>query len=233
MGTAETKSTRVGRPRLLEGDSTLSPRGQILDAAAALFAELGFAATSTRAIADRVGIRQASIYYHFAGKDEILVELLTTSVRPSLDFVRQLEDLVPEGVSPAGALSALAQIDVETLLRTPHNIGTLYLLPEVQHDRYEQFQQTRAELQETYGRLGTAAASADVAGTLSSELLGAILIQLAEVVIQLRRAGQPADPDAIASSCLRAVGLREPAINAARTEAQRLLSEPGELTLPE
>jgi AcrR family transcriptional regulator len=233
MEAAEVRAARVGRPRLLEADSTLSPRGQILDAAAALFAELGFAATSTRAIADRVGIRQASIYYHFAGKDEILVELLTTSVRPSLDFVRQLEDLVPQSVSPAGALFALAQVDIETLQRTPHNIGTLYLLPDVQHERYEPFRRTRAELQETYGRLGRAAATKEVAGSIPGPILGAILIQLAEVVIQLRRSGQPADAEAIASSCLRALGLSERVIAAARRESDRLLSDSGELTVPE
>lgn len=233
MGTAETRPARVGRPRLLEADSTLSPRRQILDAAAALFAELGFAATSTRAIAERVGIRQASIYYHFAGKDEILIELLTTSVRPSLDYVRKLEDLVPEGVSPAGALFALAQVDVQTLRRTPHNIGTLYLLPEVQHERYEPFRRTRAELLETYGRLGHAAATPEVAQTIGEPTLGAILIQLVEVVIQLRRAGQPVDTDSIASSCLRTLGLAEPAIAAAREESERLLGDAGEILVSE
>ncbi len=140
MTPADSRSGRVGRPRLIDdSDSDLSPREQILEVAAELFSENGFDATSTRAIAERVGIRQASLYYHFAGKDEILIELLTTSVRPSMDFVRQLEAQVPAGATPAGALYALAVIDVETLIRTPHNIGTLYLLPEVQHERYDGF----------------------------------------------------------------------------------------------
>jgi AcrR family transcriptional regulator len=78
------KPARVGRPRAVpDAGSPLSPREQILDAAAALFAEHGLSGTSTRAIAERVGIRQASLYYHFAGKDDLLVELLTRSVRPA------------------------------------------------------------------------------------------------------------------------------------------------------
>lgn len=214
---------RPGRPRKVQPDSELSPRAQILDAAAALFSELGISATSTRAIADRVGIRQASLYYHFSGKDEILIELLTTSVRPSLRFVQRLEAMVPNAATPAGALFALARVDVQTLELTPHNIGTLYLLPEVQHEKYAPFRYERYELRDSYGRLGAQAASTEVLATVTPGILGAILIQLAEVVIQLRRQRLPVAADAIASSCLRAVGLTGPAISAARAESDRLL----------
>src|SRR4051794_501481 len=82
---------KVGRPRAApQSSSDLAPRDQILGAAAALFAEHGYAGTTTRAIAERVGIRQASLYYYFAGKDEILLELLEISVRPSLAYVTPL-----------------------------------------------------------------------------------------------------------------------------------------------
>ena len=73
---------RAGRPRLRPAsDADVPPREEILDAAAGLFVSQGLAATTTRQIAERVGIRQASLYYYFAGKDEILLELLTQSVR--------------------------------------------------------------------------------------------------------------------------------------------------------
>lgn len=227
MPDSDDRPARVGRPRKVpDTDSEVSPREQILDAAAALFAENGFTATSTRAIAERVGIRQASLYYHFAGKDELLIELLTTSVRPSLDVVRRLESLVPDAASAAGALYALAVVDVGTLIRTPHNIGTLYLLPELRNERYDAFHRERRELQDTYGRLGVAAATDEVATSISDERLGAILIQLAELVIQLRRSGdtQATDSDAIAATCLRACGLDAAAIEAARREAAELLT---------
>ena len=64
-----TDETRVGRPRSTPSSSGTGARDEILDAAAALFAERGYAGTTTRAIAERVGIRQASLYHHFAGKD--------------------------------------------------------------------------------------------------------------------------------------------------------------------
>ena len=39
---------------------------RVLDTAAALFWEKGYAATTTREIAAAVGIQQASLYYHVA-----------------------------------------------------------------------------------------------------------------------------------------------------------------------
>ena len=83
---------RAGRPRLRPATNAgVAPRAEILNAAAELLRPPGLAATTTRQIADRVGIRQASLYYHFAGKDEILLELLTQSVRPSLRVAATLE----------------------------------------------------------------------------------------------------------------------------------------------
>lgn len=222
MGTMVSRP-RLGRPRHTpeETGADTSPREQILDAAAALFVEHGFAATSTRMIAERVGIRQASLYYHFSGKDELLIELLTTSVRPSLDAVVAIEALVPERATAAAALHLLASVDVDTLGRTPHNIGTLYLLPEIQHERYDDFRAERRQLQEAYGRLGTQAAAPGVLSRITSAQLGELLIQLTEVVIQIRRVREPddSDADAIAMSCLRLCGLADDAIDKARTES--------------
>jgi AcrR family transcriptional regulator len=222
MNTAPPPS-KAGRPRAASGQNTaLSSREQILDAAAALFSESGFSGSSTRAIADRVGIRQQSLYYHFTGKDEILAELLSGSVRPSIDFVESIEARVPDEVSPAAALFALASMDARTLRRTPHNIGSLYLLPEIQDPRYDAFRRERVQLRAIYGRLGFAAAHPDVSATITEDRLGVILIQLAEVVIQLRREddGAASDDDAsIAASCLRVLGLSGAEIAEARAEA--------------
>lgn len=70
-----------GRPRRIspirEGNST---RDEILDASAELFTTDGFAATTTRRIAESVGIQQASLYYHFKTKDDILDALLAMTI---------------------------------------------------------------------------------------------------------------------------------------------------------
>ncbi|MGW4943343.1 TetR/AcrR family transcriptional regulator [Actinoplanes sp. NPDC004185] len=50
-------------------------RAAILRVALKLFTEQGYDATSMRQIADALGIRKASLYYHFAGKEEIVRSL--------------------------------------------------------------------------------------------------------------------------------------------------------------
>lgn len=52
----------------------------ILAAALDLFSTQGFEATSMQQIAEAVGIRKPSLYSHFAGKQEILDELVRTTI---------------------------------------------------------------------------------------------------------------------------------------------------------
>jgi AcrR family transcriptional regulator len=198
----------------------VGPRAEILDAAAGLFVSQGLAATTTRQIADRVGVRQASLYYHFAGKDEILLELLTQSVRPSLQVAAALE--VRCAGDPAAGLYALALIDAATLTSAPHNIATLYLLPEVQGAEYGSFHAERAELQAAYGRLGCAAG----AGDRDESLTAALIMQLVESVIQLRRTGEWRDAytHEIAAACLHLVGLAAQDVSRARAAASSLVT---------
>ncbi|HEY0937926.1 MAG TPA: helix-turn-helix domain-containing protein, partial [Trebonia sp.] len=218
-------SRRAGRPRLRPASYTgIAPREEILDAAAALFTGQGLAATTTRQIAARVGIRQASLYYHFAGKDEILLELLTQSVRPSLRIASDLESRCRD--DPAAGLYALALADVGTLTRAPHNIASLYLAPEVQGTEFESFRAERDQLQASYGRLGLAAARAGRGTDMDEGLTAALIMQLVESVIQLRRAGALSDGHGpqIAVACLRLAGLRPDEIDRARAAAGDLLA---------
>ena len=53
----------------------------ILDAAARLFAEKGYGATSMRDISGAVGMLPGSLYYHFASKEELLVAVYAEGVR--------------------------------------------------------------------------------------------------------------------------------------------------------
>lgn len=215
---------RAGRPRLRPAsDAEVAPRTEILDAAAELFVSQGLAATTTRQIAERVGIRQASLYYYFAGKDEILLELLTQSVRPSLRVAADLESRC--GDDPAAGLYALALIDVAILAQAPHNIAMLYLTPEVQAREFTSFRGERAQLQAVYGRLGQAASAGE---GMDEALTATLLMQLVESVIHLRRAGglKHGYGDEIAAACLRLIGLGPAEVARARATAVRLAHPP-------
>ncbi|GAA2710108.1 TetR/AcrR family transcriptional regulator [Actinoplanes palleronii] len=192
----------VGRPR--SGARRLpaaTAREEILDAAAELFAQRGYAATSTRLIAERVGIRQASLYYHFNTKEQILAELLEATVRPSLAFAAEL---AAQGLPPADALHALVRYDVGVLLGARWNIGILYALPEIASEPFALFRREREELRTAYRRL-TAASS-----TNGPAVLGDLVFGLVESVIGMRR-DLPTPPDAeslqetVAAAALRLV----------------------------
>jgi AcrR family transcriptional regulator len=230
MGNMTTRRSRPGRPRHVPDSGTTSPRDQILDAASRLFVSQGFAATSTREIADMVGIRQASLYYHFAGKDEILGELLRRSVRPTTDKVEKILDQVPP-LDYETALYLLVLVDVRTLADVPHNVGMLYQLPDVAKcEVYDEFRNEHAELAGHYAHLAGEIASKTVRSTVSRKQLGDLLIQQVEGVINMRTE----DPSrripcreawAIAATCLRICDVPQEKIDAAAPIAIELLPQ--------
>jgi AcrR family transcriptional regulator len=207
----------------------MEPREEILDIAAGLFVDRGFAATSTRDIAEAVGLRQASLYFHFANKEEILGELLQRSIRPTLDRIERIEALAAEaGAGPDVLLHVLVVLDVRTLAAAPRNAGVLSRLPEVQRkDVFEPFGSARNELRDAYARLGTQI-TADRAASMTPDcdLLGALLLQLVEVVIGMRSHGHritPAIESIVAASCLRVCLVDQARIDEAAARASDLI----------
>ncbi len=63
-------------------------RNAIVRAAATLFATRGYHGTSTRDIAEVVGIRQPSLFRHFASKTEIMVCLQELDLTPAVELYR-------------------------------------------------------------------------------------------------------------------------------------------------
>ncbi len=171
-----------GRPRLeprrRQGQT---PRAEILDAAAELFTTKGYASTSTRGIADAVGIRQASLYHHFSAKDDILDALLDETVTGPLELAGRLRDR-PE--SPQVRLYALAWFDVRQLCAARWNLGALYLLPELRSERFAAFRLRREELRGHYEQLaGEVIGAADGPHVSGAQVLP---FRLVESVINIR-----------------------------------------------
>lgn len=94
--------------------SDTSTRDRLLDTAAALFWEKGYAATTTREIAARVGIQQASLYYHVACKEDLLYQLGVSS----LDQLQsEVQSAVDAARDPVDRLSAFIHAHLSTLLK--------------------------------------------------------------------------------------------------------------------
>ncbi|MGC0363933.1 AcrR family transcriptional regulator [Rhodococcus sp. 27YEA15] len=207
-----------GRPRLTARRRPGgTARAEILDAAAELFTTRGFAATSTRHIAEAVGMRQASLYNHFATKDDILLSLLEGTITPALRFADQLATV--DAPAPT-KLYALAYLDSEQLISERWNLGALYLLPELRSDRFSAFRTDRELLRDHYRSLARECVDSD-------NQLSDLPFRLVESVIAAR-ADQTELPEAdiIASAAVRVLGLAD-SLADARSNAADLIRETG------
>lgn len=95
--------------------SIASPRRravEIIEAAAKVFAERGYHGTSTQAIADVLGIRQASLYYYFSSKEEALEQVCMLGVE---GFVERAAAIAAGAGSAAEKIRALIQSHVAPL----------------------------------------------------------------------------------------------------------------------
>ncbi|WP_327083214.1 TetR/AcrR family transcriptional regulator [Mycolicibacter heraklionensis] len=200
-----------------------SARDEILDAAAELFTTVGYAATSTRRIAESVGIRQASLYHHFAAKDDILDALLADTVDTSVQLAAEL--LAETGPS-APRLHTLVVADTAQLCGGAWNLGTLYLLPELRLERFAAFRRRRSELRSHYQELSRAVI-ADHGGPADADDLP---FRLVEAVINRRSDDGCCPPDypwTIAEAALRVLGCTSGFTTMRPLTSQRLGVQPG------
>lgn len=68
-------------------------RARILETAAELFSERGYAGTSIRDIAERLDVTKAALYYHFASKSEILHALVDQPIEAIRGVIAQELDV--------------------------------------------------------------------------------------------------------------------------------------------
>jgi len=94
------------RKSIVAAPSDDRTRQQILNAAARLIREQGYAVTTLRQIAEAAGIQAGSIYYHFASKEDLLVEVLDTGMRMVADAVRERVDALPPGAPSRDKIAA-------------------------------------------------------------------------------------------------------------------------------
>lgn len=88
---------------------------RILDEAEALFAERGYGGTTLRDVAAAVGIRNPSLYNHFASKESLYAAVLERGIRPFLE-------LLATSVDRSGGTdsSSLVQGAMDLLTRHPN-----------------------------------------------------------------------------------------------------------------
>jgi len=99
------------RRRLTRAETKARTREQLLDAAARVFAEKGFAGASVEEIAESAGYSTGALYSNFDGKEQLFLELL--SARRSKGIARQAaivaEILDETAAGDDGSLDAVAE----------------------------------------------------------------------------------------------------------------------------
>jgi AcrR family transcriptional regulator len=99
-------------------------REGILEAAARIFSEKGFHATSMQDIADAVDLQKASLYHHFSSKQEILLEILDHA----LDLINnRLEAVLSQSLSPDEKLRQ-AMVSYFQTIAENQNLSVVLLL---------------------------------------------------------------------------------------------------------
>lgn len=198
---------RAGRPRLhVQRRPGSTARDEILDAAGELFTTLGYSGTSTRTIAESVGIRQASLYHYFKTKDDILCALLSQTVGPTLSFIPCLLGAEP-ALSAAEHLHALAAFDGNQLLSGRWNLGALYLMPELRDAKLEPFWSDRERLRLHYLALSRAVVDQTGVHEAAADLpfrLVESLVNMWSVPPGRKRSELPVH---VADACLRVLGI--------------------------
>src|SRR5215467_3562652 len=134
---------RVGRPRAEPRPLERPPREEILQVAARLFGQRGFAATSTREIAVAAGLRQPSLFHHFPSKEAILEALLDRALADSLAFAEA--QLRARGAADVRLYRAIA-FDVRHLSGFSLDLAAIALCPEARSPRFARFWAERARL---------------------------------------------------------------------------------------
>lgn len=125
-------------------------RRLILDTAARLFRDEGYAAISLRDIAGECGMKAGSLYYHFASKDAIVAEVLRIGVRKTFDHVQQALATLPAGADAAQRLRTAVRAHLQAMLElhdyTSANVRIFGQVPVAVReahlglrDEYEQF----------------------------------------------------------------------------------------------
>jgi AcrR family transcriptional regulator len=103
-------------------------RQQLLDAAAALFAEKGYENTSIEDITERADFSKGTFYYHFESKDELVVELRRNMLSGNVD---ESLDLIKQGYGPLMALEKLL-LDRAAFTEQQPELSSVFLTQRIQ-----------------------------------------------------------------------------------------------------
>jgi AcrR family transcriptional regulator len=190
--------------RLTRAESQARTRRQILDAAARIFAKKGFADATVEEIAESAGYSVGALYSNFAGKDQLLVELMVdqrarrisaiTEVLsgPDGDFADhlvRLSHVLGEFADHGGAFAGPGQAGVQRLRSAA-----------VRREVNQQLRGQTAELEEL---LAGVMAREGVAPGVSPQIVTTVVLALVQGLVRRRRFDRAGVDDDVIGQALR------------------------------
>jgi TetR/AcrR family transcriptional regulator, cholesterol catabolism regulator len=154
----------ASRERTHPKNSGENRRGELVRAAAQLFREKGFEATTIRDIAGAVGMQSGSPFYHFANKHELLMAVMEEGLRLGLERTHAV--VAASGLTPVDRFRGLVRAHYGILHETGSDFIPVMLynwrsLPATYRhriielkDRYDALWQATLDALHAEGRLG-------------------------------------------------------------------------------
>ena len=158
-------------------DSDGNRRADLVRVSARLFREKGFEGTTIRDIAEAVGMRSGSPFYHFKTKQDILAAVMEEGLVAGLDATQKI---IESSDAPRDKFRALVRTHLETVLAEGHDFIPVLLYDwrslsdELQAHIIELKDRYDACWQSMLSELKTAGLIEDDSGVVRLLLLGAI-----------------------------------------------------------
>lgn len=171
-GTAGLVDERAGA-RLTKGART---RLRILDAAAHVLRERGYAGTRLSDIAAVAGLQTGSLAFHFPSKDELIDEVLRHGMAEGLCSVRAAVDSLPTDAAPAARITAAVNAHLDGLDdRNDYAVAMLRMLNQFSSETRRRF---RDADQAYVGYWRAVVDDARAAGAIPAEIDTRLLVRL-------------------------------------------------------
>jgi AcrR family transcriptional regulator len=193
-----------------KGDKT---RRRILDAAASEFRNSGYAATSLKVIANRVGVRVASLYHHFPSKESLVEEILAIGLDRTESATRDAVMSIGVTASPLARIRSAISAHVRANLTSgDYALATLRILGQVPDDvRKRQVERQRAYSEFWTQLLDEGRAAGEIRSDLNPKLVRMLLFGAMNWAVEWYRPnGNTAAEIAAVASEMMLSGLRSP-----------------------
>ncbi len=208
VGEAAPEGARPRR-RLTQAEAKERTRQQLVAAAARVFAQKGFAGASLEEIAEVAGYSTGAVYYNFAGKEELFLELIRSGWSRQIErrteaVARVFAEASAHGGDPFDALSGflagragresdLPPLVAEFWLYAVRHPEVMALVAEKLSEQDQGLEPVIAEAMERYGT---------PAGISPAELT-LVAMSLFEGLVRRRRIDKDAVPDDLFARVLR------------------------------